>query len=210
MGYNVSVSGTVWLTEEDEARLVPLLRQDMLGADGWLDRDEPVTTLNDLATFAAASCSRQGDQVHFSDDEEGDPKWSEQATAFYLGLARVAIRGEIRVQGEDDETWRYTDKPDGPAQHGRNGWDGSGSDDDQEEPDGHVADALGPVDSLATPGLRERVRRYTIFGAVPVAGGGLMLAAGNDTGALPLALGAVNLVVAGRLRRRLNEESVAP
>jgi hypothetical protein len=210
VGYNVSVSGTVWLSQADEARLVPLLRDDMLDAEGWLDSDEPVANLNDLATFAGASCWRERDQVHFADDREGDPKWSEQATAFYLGLGHVVVRGEIRVRGEDDETWRYTYTPEGPVQHGLNGWDGSttltGGDEGQDEHEVQVTEGLEEGgDTEAESDLRVRIRRYTLFGALPAAGGGMMLAAGNNAGALPLVLGALNLAVAAQLRRRLHE-----
>ena len=195
MGYLVDVSGTVRLPEHDEERALALLRGRMLDADqGWLHEDDEVDSLEELATYAAAACSRSGDTLVFTPDEEGDPKWSEQATAFWLGLGELTAEGHVRVEGEDDEVWTYTYTPQGVVQRGLNGWDGTGEDG---EPlgDRDLAD-----EEAAATARQRRARRYLVFGALPAAGGLALMAAGEG-GLLPLGIGAVNLLIGWRLSR---------
>lgn len=128
MGYLVETSGRVRLPIDSEGAAFEALRVEMADRDGWFDPDDeqwPVTSLADLAPYAAASVTREGDWVVLATDEEGDPKWSEQATAFYAGLARWVGEGAVRFSGEDGMEWGYTYAAGGLTQSGTNGWDGS-------------------------------------------------------------------------------------
>ena len=200
MGYSVDVSGTVRLPERDEQRARELLRERVLAAgQGWLREQDDVTTLDDLASYAAATCSRSGDTLVFSPDELGDPKWSEQATAFWLGLGELTAEGHVRVEGEEGSVWTYTYTPQGVVQRGRNGWDGTGEDVDV------PSDVPGPgharlPDAVAAARRRRRARRYLVWGAVPAAGGAVLLANGEG-GLLPLGIGVANLLIGWRLSR---------
>ena len=198
MGYSVDVSGAVRLPEQDEQRALALLRERMLSAgSGWLRADDEVDSLAELATYAAAACSRSGDTLVFRPDEEGDPKWSDAASAFWLGLGELSTDGHVRVDGEHDEVWTYTYTPQGVVQRGRNGWDGTGED------DGPLDDwplDRQPEPAAAAAARQRRARRYLLWGAIPAAGGAALLAAGEG-GLLPLGIGVVNLLVGWRLSR---------
>ena len=199
MGYSVEVSGTVRLPEQDEPRARELLRALMLDAeDGGLQEEDRVDTLEELACFAAAACARSGDRLVFTPDCHGDPTWSDQATAFWLGLGQITHEGHVRVVGEqDDEVWTYTYTPDGVVQRGCNGWDGTGEPDlaDEDAEHGTLHDP-----AAAAEARRRRARRYLVFGAIPAAGGLALMAAGEG-GLVPLGLGAVNLLIGWRLSR---------
>lgn len=56
---------------------------------------------------------------------DGDPKWSDRASAFYGTLGRWVADGEIRVTGEDGVEWAYMYRSGEVTQVGVNGYDGS-------------------------------------------------------------------------------------
>lgn len=126
MGYLVTTTGRLRLALEQEGAALAALKEAMAARDGWYDPEEwPVESLDELASFAAsATVAREGDWLVLTTDEAGDPKWSDQATAFYVELARWVGEGAVALVGEDDETWGYT-YADGLTQSGVNGWDGS-------------------------------------------------------------------------------------
>ena len=100
----------------------------MADRDGWFDPEDDewqVSSLADLAPVAATSVKREGEWLVLATDEEGDPKWSEQATAFYAELAQWVSEGTVLVSGEDGAEWSYTFAEGRLTQSGVNGWDGS-------------------------------------------------------------------------------------
>jgi hypothetical protein len=125
MGYLVESSGRLLLPERLEPQVLTVLEVELLRHQGWFHEEqvEAVDTLADLARFVGAELVRDGEWLVVATDEQGDPKWSEQATAFYTGLARWVLKGEIRFQGEDGAQWSYRYEPDGMVQDGVNGWD---------------------------------------------------------------------------------------
>ena len=128
MGYTVETSGRLLLPPDREGAVFDALPAAMAERDGWFDPDDdewPITTLADLAQVAGASVERDGDWLVLGTDEEGDPKWSDQATAFYVGIARWVDQGEVVLSGEDETEWRYTYAAGAMTQSGTNGWDGS-------------------------------------------------------------------------------------
>ena len=150
MGYSVDTTGRVLLPLDREGAAFAALTAAMADKDGWFDAGDPqwpVDSLADLASYAAASVARDGDWLVFTPDEEGDPKWSEQATAFYAELARWVTEGTIVITGEDDEEWSYTYTAGRLAQSGTNGWDGA------TEPSGE------PVEVAEQDPSAERARR---------------------------------------------------
>jgi len=148
MGYLVEVTGRVRLPQDLEAEVVAALRDELVTVDGWLTPEEEIASLADLAEWVGAATVRDGDWVQFRPpDDSGDPKWSDQATAFYLGLGRWVKDGQIDVEGEDDERWGYRYGPDGVEQLGRSGYDGAGSSEDALETD---QDAAPAADSRET------------------------------------------------------------
>lgn len=207
MGYWIGTSGRVVLPEHDEARALALARERMLRAtgSGWLTPDEPVSTLDDLARFAGTTVEREGDVLVFAVDEEGDPKWSDQATAFWTALGEVATAGRVEIEGEDGARWSYDFTPGGLVQRGVNGWDGTGMPDDPDDAtaaEGSPATAPAPAPAAAVEERRRRGRRYLVCGAIPAVFGAGTLAVGDSSGRLPLLLGTVNLAIAWRLLRR--------
>ncbi|MFC0031891.1 hypothetical protein ACFFMM_20420 [Micromonospora chaiyaphumensis] len=78
-----------------------------------------------MAEEAGASVVRDGDWIEFGYDDEGDPKWSDQATAFYVAIAPFVRSGTVHVEGEDGARWSYTYAGGQVTQQGWNGWDGS-------------------------------------------------------------------------------------
>lgn len=128
MGYPVETTGRLLLPTDRENAALEALRVAMAEHDGWFDpgNDEwPVSSLAELAPFAAASVEREGEWLVLATDEEGDPKWSEQATAFYAELARWVREGAVQISGEDGTEWGYTFVGGALSQSGVNGWDGS-------------------------------------------------------------------------------------
>src|SRR5262249_32018881 len=84
MGYNVGTSGRLNLPESDDTAAVAAVKAACAGRRGWFRPEEasPSATLADLAWVGAASIARDGDWIQFG-DSDGDPKWSQQAEAFY-------------------------------------------------------------------------------------------------------------------------------
>jgi hypothetical protein len=107
MGYLVQSSGRLLLPERLEPQVLAVLEVELLRHDGWFHEDdvEVVDSLRDLARYAAADLTRDGDWLTVTTDRDGDPKWSDQAAAFYTGLARFVLQGEVRVEGEDGQRW---------------------------------------------------------------------------------------------------------
>lgn len=127
MGYLVTTTGRLRLAPDHESAALDALKAAMAARDGWYDAEEwPVESLDELASFAAsATVAREGDWLVLTTDEAGDPKWSDQATAFYVELSRWVGAGSVAFVGEDDETWGYSYAAGGLTQSGVNGWDGS-------------------------------------------------------------------------------------
>ena len=124
MGYTVDVSGRLLLPEDREAEVLEFLRERVGDVDWWPERpDLPVR--EELGVFLNAECLRHGEWLVLSPDRLGDPKWSLRATRRYLWLSHLVSEGEVRVEGEHDETWSYVYAPDRFTQVGRNGYDGS-------------------------------------------------------------------------------------
>ncbi|MCL8026493.1 hypothetical protein [Nocardioides bruguierae] len=145
MGYLVTTRGRLRLPATQENDAFHAAVQAMTGRDGWFHPDdEPATSLADLATYAAASLEREGDLLVLATDEDGDPKWSAQATAFYVALAPFVADGVVTFTGEDEETWTYTYTADGLTQSGVNGWDGAAEPFGEPAPDEQPAPAPAP------------------------------------------------------------------
>ncbi|WP_262281673.1 hypothetical protein [Micromonospora sp. MA102] len=127
MGYLVRPSGRLNLPQSDDVAAVAAVQAAMAVRDGWFKPDVLPTndTLADMAEAAGASVTRDGDWIEFGYDDEGDPKWSDQATAFYVAIAPFVRSGTILVEGEDGAHWSYTYADGQVTQQGWNGWDGS-------------------------------------------------------------------------------------
>ncbi|GAA2355791.1 hypothetical protein Cme02nite_48620 [Catellatospora methionotrophica] len=124
-------SGQVDLPEELDAAAVAAVKAAWSGRRGWYKPDSAATyvpgeTLSDIAGYAGASIKRDGDRITFGHDDEGDPKWSEQATAFYVAIAPFVLTGAVHIEGEDGGRWSYTYADGQLTQQGCNGWDGTG------------------------------------------------------------------------------------
>jgi hypothetical protein len=148
MGYLVESSGRLLLPEPLEPQVLTVLEVELLRHQGWFREEEVevVDTLADLARFVGADLARDGDWLVVSTDEGGDPKWSEQATAFYEGLARWVLKGDVRFEGEDGAQWSYRYGPDGMVQEGPNGWDGApGQEPDAAPPQAQPAPPARPA-----------------------------------------------------------------
>lgn len=145
VGYIVETSGRIRLSEQAEREALTVLEVQLPSHQGWFDGQD-LDTLDDLGSFVGVSLQRHGDDVLLATDDDGDPKWSEQATAFYRGLARWVTDGAVHFRGEDGETWSYLYTPDGLRQIGTNGWDGSSG-----EPGGAPADRA-VTDTPRAPG----------------------------------------------------------
>lgn len=158
MGYTMGTDGSVVLPAEVEADAFDAAGAAMAPLQGWYptDGDPDAHTLDDLARFVGAALTRDGDRLVFGTDEEGDPKWSDQATAFYLALASHVTSGEVRFVGEDGLEWRYRYENGSLRQRGINGWDGSST------PFGPPAE-LAPEPQEAAP--TEPAERRPSFGA---------------------------------------------
>ncbi|SIN32171.1 hypothetical protein [Micromonospora cremea] len=127
MGYLVQPSGRLNLPGSDEVAAVAAVKAAMAVRDGWFTPDlfPSHDTLADMAEAAGASIIRDGDWVEFGYDDEGDPKWSDQATAFYVAIAPFVRSGIVHIEGEDGAGWSYTYADGQITQRGWNGWDGS-------------------------------------------------------------------------------------
>jgi hypothetical protein len=162
MGYLVESSGRLLLPEPLEPQVLTVLEVDLLRHQGWFGEEdvEVVDTLADLARFVGADLVRDGDWLVVSTYEEGDPKWSEQATAFYEGLARWVLKGDVRLAGEDGAQWSYRYGPDGMVKEGVNGWDSSPGDDVPEPavPPAPPAPAPSSLDAPASPPVEPDAR----------------------------------------------------
>lgn len=141
MGYLVEPSGRLNLPESDEVAAVAAVKAAMAVRDGWFKPNvfPSNDTLADMAEAAGASIIRYGDWIEFGYDDEGDPKWSDQATAFYVAIAPFVRSGIVHIEGEDSARWSYTYADGQITQQGWNGWDGS------IEPFGEYVD-LPPLD----------------------------------------------------------------
>jgi hypothetical protein len=125
MTYSVTTSGRLLLPEVLERQALTVLEVDLVARQGPFDDPAAADTLADLARVAGVAVRREGDWLHLATDEAGDPGWSDQSTAFYVGLARWVREGEVQLQGQDGGRWSYRFGPDGVIQIGQNGWDGS-------------------------------------------------------------------------------------
>jgi hypothetical protein len=130
VGYTVEPSGRLNLPESDDAAGVAAVKAAWTERRGWFDPDNPAAfppsdTLAYIAWAAAASITREGDWIEFGYDDQGDPKWSDQATAFYVAIAPFVRSGIVHLQGEHDARWSYTYADGQITQQGWNGWDGS-------------------------------------------------------------------------------------
>ncbi|MGW0433609.1 hypothetical protein ACWDV4_13860 [Micromonospora sp. NPDC003197] len=127
MGYLVEPSGRLHLPQSDDAAAVAAAKAAMAEPPGWFAPDEPAAseTLAEIAEAAAAFISRDGDWIEFGYDDAGDPKWSDQATAFYVAIAPFVRSGVVHIKGEDGSRWSYTYAHGQITQQGWNGWDAS-------------------------------------------------------------------------------------
>ena len=125
MSYAVETTGTLLLPEELERQALTVLEVELAGRQGAFDDSQHVDDLASLARFAGAEVRRDGEQIHLASSAGSSPEWSDQATAFYVGLARWVHQGEVHLVGQDGARWSYRYGPDGVIQVGQNGWDGS-------------------------------------------------------------------------------------
>ncbi|MBM7494082.1 hypothetical protein JOD64_005304 [Micromonospora luteifusca] len=127
MGYLVMPSVRLNLPESDDVAAVATVQAAMAGRGGWYKPDAFPSndTLADMAEAAGAAIIRDGDWIEFGYDDEGDPKWSDQATAFYVAIAPFVRSGIVHIEGEDGARWSYTYADGQMTQQGWNGWDGS-------------------------------------------------------------------------------------
>ena len=160
MGYGVETNGRLLLPADREDAAFESLSAVMAEHEGWYDPDDdewPMRSVADLAAVAGASVRRDGDWLLLETDEEGDPKWSDQATAFYTGLAPYVAEGSVSLTGEDGTEWSYGYADGAVTQAGLNGWDGS------TEPFGEPEDEGGsagpPEEPPAPPARRGWFRR---------------------------------------------------
>lgn len=121
VGYSMRTTGRIQLPESSEHHLLTVLEVRMAAHQGPFHPDEPVETLADLAEYVGAELTRDGDWVTLATDEEGDPKWSDQATAFYRGLEGWVTSGMVELVGEDGTRWGYRYAPEGVTETGETG-----------------------------------------------------------------------------------------
>jgi hypothetical protein len=125
VGYLVRPSGRLSLPVADEPAAVRAATASFAGRGGWFGTGDDGDTLADIAWVGTATVTRDGDWIDFGDDDDNDPKWSDQATAFYVAIAPFVRAGTVRFQGEDGAEWSYTYAGGRVTQDGWNGWDGS-------------------------------------------------------------------------------------
>ncbi|MGC4771382.1 hypothetical protein ACLQ25_20735 [Micromonospora sp. DT44] len=140
MGYSVWPSGRLHLPESDDAAATAAAKAAMAEQSGWYEPDmaEVNDRLVDVASEARASITRDGDWIEFDHDDEGDPKWSKQAIAFYVAIAPFVRSGVVHFEGEDGARWSYIYADGRMTQQGWLGWDGS------VEPFGEYVDPPSP------------------------------------------------------------------
>jgi hypothetical protein len=214
VGYLVETRGALVLPADREAAAFVSARAAMLAADGGLQEDQEVEDLAGLAELAPdVALTREGDTVSCETGEAGDPKWSDQATAFWHALAPFVVSGRVDFQGEDGSRWSYVFEGGRLTQDGRNGYDGTGSgvahdgwldglyDPDDDEDEGDEAQPWGPPAALPPPGPSRETRgkRYLGFGLAALVGGVALLAGGRPSGWLAAAVGAFDLGMAWHL-----------
>lgn len=115
-------TGRILLPETSEHHLLTVLEVRMAAHDGAFDPDAPVDTLGELAEYVGVELIREGDWLTLATDEDGDPKWSDQAAAFYRGLEGWVASGMVELVGEDGSRWGYRYTPEGLTETGENGW----------------------------------------------------------------------------------------
>lgn len=169
MGYAVVPAGRLHLPESEDGAAVAAVRAAWAVRTG---RPRPETvdrsaTLADIVWAAAGALTRDGDWIEFAFDEEGDPKWSDWATAFYVAIAPFVREGTVHFDGEDGSHWSYTYTGGGITQQGWNGWDAS------LEPFGEAQDPPAVPDPPSSPtGPLLRL----LAGAAVVAGAAVLVA----------------------------------
>lgn len=114
-------TGRILLPEASEHHLLTVLEVRMAGQHGSFDPDQPVDTLAELAEYVGVELVRDGDWLTLATDEDGDPKWSDQAAAFYRGLEGWVSSGIVELVGEDGSRWGYRYTPEGLSETGENG-----------------------------------------------------------------------------------------
>lgn len=151
MDYAVQTSGRVLLPEHLERQALTVLEVELAARQGPVADPAAVDTLPDLARAAGAVVRREGEWLHLATDTGRLPTWSDQATAFYSGLARWVPEGEVQLVGQDGARWSYRYGPDGVIQVGQNGWDGSLTPFGPPVEAGRAAPAAGPPGGGASP-----------------------------------------------------------
>jgi hypothetical protein len=166
----VEPSGRLHLPQADDAAAVAAVKAAWVAQGGGLDLDEfpPSDTLADIAWVAAASITRDGDWIEFGHDDAGDPKWSDQATAFYVEIAPFVRSGTVHILGEHAARWSYTYADGQITQQGWNGWDGS------IEPFGDPVELRPPDDPNAPSSLAGLVVPFLV-GLTLIAGVALLV-----------------------------------
>jgi hypothetical protein len=128
MGYGVHPQGRLIVPESDDAAAVAAVRTALLGRKGRFDPEDfpPGATLTDIGpAIARAKITRDEDAIVLDFDDEGDPKWSDHAIAFYVAIAPFVRSGTVDIEGEDGARWSYVYADGQITQHGWSGWDGS-------------------------------------------------------------------------------------
>ncbi|GAA1572847.1 hypothetical protein GCM10009827_113530 [Dactylosporangium maewongense] len=125
MGYSVRPTGRLHLPAADDVAAATAIRAALAVRDGWFSEEicPDAGAVADLAWVGAAQVVRDGDWIEFARDEQGDAKWSEQATAFYVELAPFVRAGTVSCTGEDGSTWAYAYADGKITQQGWNAWD---------------------------------------------------------------------------------------
>ncbi len=118
MGYSVDVTGRLRLPKEVESQALTVLEFELGSKQGAFEAEHPVDSFEELARYAAADVRRDGEWLELAPFTAGSPGWSEQATAFYVGLHRWVDEGAVQVAGEDGRRWSYTYAEDGVVRSG--------------------------------------------------------------------------------------------
>jgi hypothetical protein len=124
MSYAVETTGTLLLPETLERQALTVLEVELATRAGSFEDSQHVDDLAALAHSVGVQVRRDGEWLQLA-TAPGAPEWSDQATAFYVGLARWVQQGEVHLVGQDGARWSYRYGPDGVIQVGQNGWDGS-------------------------------------------------------------------------------------
>src|SRR5688500_2122880 len=105
MTYAVETSGHLVLPAELERQALTVLEVELVTRQGPLEDPEAVDAFAELAAVAGAAVRREDDRLQLSTATLGTPQWSDQATAFYAGLARWVREGEVHLVGQDGARW---------------------------------------------------------------------------------------------------------